>query len=85
MSTEEVIFSVFDMKCSLVGGKVKVLDVFSKPFSLLEQNRELEADHEYTRLWEERLQCHIDAMRSDFPVLYEEWLDNLSTNKGDGM
>ena len=52
MSTEEVILSLFGMKCSLVGGKVKVLDTFSKPFSLLEQNIELEADHEYTRLWE---------------------------------
>ena len=82
---EEVILSIFGMKCSLVGGKVKVLDTFSKPFSLLEQNRELEADYEYTRLWEERLQSHIDAMRSDLPTLYEEWLNGVSTNKEDEL
>ena len=34
---EEAIFYMHDVKCSLVNGKVKVLDVFSKPFSLLEQ------------------------------------------------
>lgn len=78
---EEVIFSILGMTCSLVDGKVKVLDGFSKPFSLLEQNIELESDHEYTRLWEEHLQRHIDTMRNDLPILYEAWLGRLSTNK----
>lgn len=82
MSTQDVIFYVYGMKCSIVGGTVKVLDVFSKPFSLLEQNRELEPDYEYTRLWEERLQYHIDDMRNDLPAMYEEWLNKLSTNEG---
>lgn len=73
---DEVTFSVFGMKCSLVDGKVKMLDCFSKPFSLLEQNTEFEADHEHTRLWEERLQYQIDYMRNNNPKLYEEWLNS---------
>ena len=78
MPTEEVIFSTFGMKCSLVGGKVKALGVFSKP---LEPDKECELDYEFTRQWEERLQCHIDAMRNDFPAMYEAWINKLSTNE----